>query len=258
MFMTMGMRTMITTRMSAVLRSPPWQPALPARPAWIPMPITANLSLSVLSPERPRAISSSVPGSNMIIMTSLKRPADGEKSGIHWTVKAIPEKLCEVTPEDTGDEYKSRYRVTGANAGTAQLIFTAALEDETAVFALTLMAEVDANGEAEIAASSHWERQTESVEADGLNYRWEVDKSGVLHFNFIDGEDRWSVRGDDEEICTILEKLSTSSGCQFSVQAKSTGETTVLLVAKNSQRTIGVVLCADESGNVSVVSVQEQ
>ena len=183
---------------------------------------------------------------------------DGEKSGILWQMEVIPEDICEVTRENTDEEYFCRYRVAGKEEGAAQLTFTALQADETVSFVLTVIVHVDAEGKATVSSYQHREREATSVEADGLTYKWNVDVDGILNFSFINNEDSWSVRGDGADVCVISNALSTPTGCKFSAQAKGAGEVALLLVGEDTQREIRVLIRAEDSGKLQVVSVQEQ
>ena len=183
---------------------------------------------------------------------------DGEKSGILWQVQVIPDDVCEVTQEDPKDEYTSRYLIVGKEAGAAKLTFSALRVDDTVAFDLTLIVNVDSEGKAAVASYEHRERTDTAVEADGLNYKWNVDVDGILTFSFINSEDTWSVRGDGEEVCVVTDAMSTPIGCRFSAQAGNAGQTSVLLVGDTTQREILVTIQADDDGKLEVVSVQEQ
>jgi hypothetical protein len=183
---------------------------------------------------------------------------DGDEKGILWQVEAVPAELCTVTQDETEKEYTSRYSINGNEEGTAQLTFTAQQEDASVVFVLDLMVAVNAEGEVAVTSCSHRERTDVAVEADGLSYEWNVDVNGILHFAFIESEDNWSVKYDDESVCTLVDKMATSGGCQFSLQAISAGQTAIRLVGKDTQRQINVTVQVDDAGKMEVVSVQEQ
>lgn len=183
---------------------------------------------------------------------------DGRQSGILWRVEAVPEDFCQVTQDEIDKEYTVRYRLTCEEEGAAQLKFIALQEDETVCFVLDLIIDVDSEGKAFVSSYQHHERKDNSVNADGLQYKWNVDTDGILNFSFINQEDNWSVRGDGADAFILSDMMSTPSGCKFSAQAIGAGKTTILLVGENTQRTICVVIQADEQGKMEVVSVQEQ
>jgi hypothetical protein len=183
---------------------------------------------------------------------------DGEQSGISWRVETIPEEVCQVTQENVDKEYTCRYRLSGKNEGVMQLTFTAQKADGTDCFVLTLIAEVDSRGRTVVSSYQHHESKVNSVHTDGLNYKWSVDANGVLSFSFIDKEDTWSVRADEAGVFTFSNMMSTPVGCKFSAQAKSAGQATIVLASGNTQRTIHVVIQAEDNGNIEVISVQEQ
>lgn len=183
---------------------------------------------------------------------------DGEKSGVLWAVDMIPEDICQVTPENTDKAYTSRYRLTGIEEGAAKLTFTATKPDETVCFVLDLIVDVDSKGKTVVSSCEHHERKENVVDEDGLNYTWNVDTEGILNFSFLNEEAKWSVRGDGEDVLTLTSALSTASGCSFSAQAKTEGQTTIVLFSKDAQRTIYVVIEVDDDATMDVVSVQEQ
>ena len=183
---------------------------------------------------------------------------DGEQSGILWRVETVPEDICQVTQENIDEEYTSRYLLSGKEEGAAQLTFTALQSDETVRFALTLVVNVDSEGKTVVSSHQHQERKDNSVDADGLNYKWNVDINGILNFSFINQEDNWSVRGDGADVFVLSNMMSTPAGCKFSAQAKGAGQTTIVMVSENTQRTIHVVIQADDNGKIEVISVQEQ
>ena len=183
---------------------------------------------------------------------------DGEKRGILWRVDAIPEYVCDVSQVDIDKEYTCQYRITGKEEGAAQLTFTALQSDESACFVLSLVVNVDSEGKAFVSSYQHQERKDKSVDADGLRYKWNVDTNGILNFSFINQEDRWSVSGDGADAFVLSNTMSTPSGCKFSAQAIAAGQTTIVLTSENSQRTIHVVIQADDQREMEVVSVQEQ
>ena len=183
---------------------------------------------------------------------------NGRQSGILWDVEAVPEGICAVTRESGDQEDPSRYLLTGMKEGAAQLTFTAAQDDGKVSFVLTLMAEVDAEGRTVVSAYEHHESADISVEAEGLNYKWNVDVNGVLHFSFQNQEDTWMVNGNEEGSILLTDMMSTPMGCKFSAEAREAGQTTVVLTSEHSERTIHVVIQADESGTLEVTSVQEQ
>ena len=183
----------------------------------------------------------------------------GQQSGILWDVEAVPEGICAVTRESGDQEDPSRYLLTGMKEGAAQLTFTAVQEaDETVCFVLSLVVEVDAEGKTVVSGHRHQEREAASVEADGLTYQWNVDVNGVLHFSFQNQEDTWMVNGNEEGSVLLTDMMSTPMGCKFSAEAREAGQTTVVLTSEHSERTIHVVIQADESGALEVASVQEQ
>ena len=148
--------------------------------------------------------------------------------------------------------------VTGKEEGAAQLTFTALQSDETVCFVLDLVVNVDSEGKVFVSSYQHQERKDNSVDADGLRYKWNVDTNGILNFSFINQEDRWSVSGDGADAFVLSNMMSTPSGCKFSAQAIAAGQTTIVLTSENSQRTIHVVIQADDQREMEVVSVQEQ
>ena len=183
---------------------------------------------------------------------------DGEKQGICWDMEAMPADICEVTKEDSQQDYTTRYRIAGLQAGATQLTFTAKRADETVAFVLTLLVDVDAETKAVVSSCQHQQMQSATVEADGLRYQWNVDAGGVLHFAFTNDEDTWSIFGDGEGVCTLSNVMSTPAGCKFSARAKTAGQTTVVLKGETTQRIVHVVLQADDHGKLEIVSVQEQ
>lgn len=183
---------------------------------------------------------------------------DTEQQGLKWQMEAIPQDVCRITQENTDDEYSCRYRVHGSVEGMAQLTVTALKSDETAAFTLTVMVNVGADGKPVLASYEHRQREDTVVEENGLNYQWNVDVDGKLNFSFINAEDSWSISGVEEDVCIFSDVLSTPSGCRFSAQANNPGQTTVVLLGENTQRTIHVVVQAEENGGLAVVSVQEQ
>jgi hypothetical protein len=183
---------------------------------------------------------------------------DGEQSGILWVVETFPEDICQATQENINKKYTCRYLLEGKEEGVAQLTFTAQQPDETVCFVLDLFVEVDSEGKLVVSSYQHSERHDVSVEKDGLNYKWNLDTDGSLNFAFVDQEDNWSVSGNGGEVFTFSNMMSTPSGCKFSVQAKAAGQTTVILTGENTQRTVHVVVQADDNGKMDVISVQEQ
>ena len=183
---------------------------------------------------------------------------DGEQSGIVWRVETIPEDFCQVTQENIDEEYAVRYRLSGKEEGATQMTFTALRMDETVCFVLELVVNIDSEGEAFVSSYRHYERKDNSVEGDGLNYKWNLDINGILNFTFINQEDNWRVRGDGADTFTLSNMMSTSAGCKFSAQAIGVGQATITFVGENTQRTIYVVIQADDQGKVEVISVQEQ
>jgi hypothetical protein len=182
---------------------------------------------------------------------------DGDKSGIQWRVENDPEGICRVTQEDAGREYTCRYRVSGIEEGAAQLTFTALKADDTVRFALTLVVNVDPDGRTVVTSYQHRQREEASVDANGLNYKWNVDIDGVLNFSFLNQEDRWSVGAEESDAIIMTNMMSTPAGCKFSAEARAVGQATVVLVGEMTQRTVQVVIQADDSGKMQVISVQE-
>ena len=183
---------------------------------------------------------------------------DGKQSGILWQVESIPEDFCQVTQEAVDAQYTCRYTLSGKEEGAAQLQFTARQTDETVCFVLSLIVEVDSEGKTVVSSYQHQERKDNSVDADGLRYKWNVDTDGVLNFSFINQEEKWNVRGDGGDVFALSNMLSTPTGCKFSARASAAGQTTIVITGENSQRTIHVVIQADEQGKMEVISVQEQ
>jgi hypothetical protein len=183
---------------------------------------------------------------------------DGKQSGILWRVETVPEDICQVTEVEVNKDDTCRYRLSGKEEGAAQLTFTALQTDETVCFVLTVVVNVDSKGKAVVSSYQHYERIDNFVDADGLKYKWNVDINGILHFSFINREDYWSVSGDGADIFVLSNMMSTPAGCKFSAQAKAAGQTTIVLASENTQRTIHVVIQADDNGEIEVVSVQEQ
>ena len=183
---------------------------------------------------------------------------DGRQSGILWRVETVPEDICQVTQENINKEYTCRYRLSGKEEGAAQLTFTALQSDETVCFVLDLVVNIDSEGKTSVSSYQHRERKDNVVDADGLRYKWNVDTNGILNFSFINQEDNWSVSGDGADTFVLSNMMSTPSGCKFSAQAIAAGQTTIVLVSENTQRTIHVVIRADAQWEMEVVSVQEQ
>jgi hypothetical protein len=173
-------------------------------------------------------------------------------------MEAVPNDVCEVTQEDAVEAGADRYRGVGIVEGAAQLTFSAVKDDETAIFSLTFVINVDSKGRAVVTSCEHWEREGASVEDDGFEYTWSVDETGLLSFSFSNLDDFWRVEGDGENVCTLITKMATPSGCMFTAQPKDAGQTTIKLVAAESQRVVHVVIRADEKGKLTIVSVQEQ
>ena len=117
---------------------------------------------------------------------------------------------------------------------------------------------MDPEGKAVVSSYQHQERKDISVDADGLNYKWNVDTDGILNFSFINQEDHWSVSGDGADAFVLSNMMSTPSGCKFSARAIAAGQTTIVLTSENSQRTIHVTIQADDQRKMEVISVQEQ
>ena len=183
---------------------------------------------------------------------------DGEQRGILWHIQTIPENVCQVVQEDSDNEYTCRYRLLGKVEGVAQLTFTALQKDETACFALDLVVNIDSEGKVFVSSYQHYERKDNFVDADGLNYKWNVDLDGILNFSFINKEDNWRVRGDGGDAFVLTNMMSTPAGCKFSAQAKTAGQTTIVLTSETTHRTIHVVIQVDDQGKMEVLSVQEQ
>lgn len=183
---------------------------------------------------------------------------DGVQSGILWHVEIIPKDIFQVEEENIDKEYTVRYKLSGKEEGVAQLVFTARQPDETVCFVLNLIVNVDSERKAVVSSYQHYERKETIVETDGLNYKWNVDTDGILNFSFIDKEDNWSVKGEDTDAFVLSNMLSTPSGCKFSAQAQAAGQTTIVLTSENTQRTIHVVIQADDQAKMRVISVQEQ
>lgn len=183
---------------------------------------------------------------------------DAANRGTSWTMEAIPNDVCEVTREDTAETGACQYRVVGRIEGVAQLIFSAVQDDTTSIFTLTVLINVDSDGRAVATSCQHWEREGASVEADGFEYTWSVDETGLLSFSFSNLDDFWRVEGDGENVCMLITKMATPSGCMFTAQPKDAGQTTIKLVGAESQREVRVVVQADENGKLTIVSVQEQ
>lgn len=183
---------------------------------------------------------------------------DGQKRGISWRVETIPEDIFQVTEETIDKEYTSQYHLVGKVESAGQLTFTAVQSDETVCFVLDLIVNVDSEGKVFVSSYQHQERKDNSVDADGLKYKWNVDTNGILNFSFINQEDHWSVSGDGADAFVLSNMMSTPSGCKFSAQAKAAGQTTIVLTSENSQRTIHVTIQADDQGKMEVISVQEQ
>ena len=182
---------------------------------------------------------------------------NGELGELQWQMETTPEDVCEVVQISEGKDGVSQYRVTGLLEGAAQIRFTA-LKGEEAIFALSLVVHVDAEVRTRVSSCEHWQREGDSVSAEGLQYAWNVDANGVLHFSFVNGEDRWSVRETEQEVCSLSEKMATPVGCKFSAEAKSVGQADIFLVGETTQRKIIVRIQANDEGKLEVISVQEQ
>ena len=182
---------------------------------------------------------------------------NGENEGLLWNVEAIPEDVFQVTLEDVQKDSTYKYRIAGQEEGAAQLRFFAQREDETVVFELILVANIDSEGTVEVVSSQHQERVEASVAADGLNYNWNVDVAGMLHFSFLNEEDVWFVLGDGDGVCSLSNEMTSPAGCRFSAQAITEGKTTIRLVGETTQREIQVVLEVNDDQKIEVVSVQE-
>ena len=184
--------------------------------------------------------------------------SDADNSASSWTMNVVPDDVCQVVQDDSASAGTYRYRVLGVLEGAAQLTFIAAQDDGTEIFILTVVINVDSKGRAAATSCRHWQREGASVEANGLAYTWTVDENGLLTFDFTNSDDFWKLEGDGEGICTLVTKMATPSGYHFTAWAKAAGETAILLVGENSQRTIRVIIRVDESGNLAIASVQEQ
>ena len=182
---------------------------------------------------------------------------DGAERGLLWNVEALPTDVCEVTQEKSGKDDVCKYRINGLAEGASHLTFTAQQEDQTIAFSLEVIASVDSEGKVTISDYRHKERSGGPSEEESLDYRWDVDENGILTFSFFNSDDRWSVRGDGKDVCVLSDLMSMPSGCQFSAQAQSDGKISVLLIGKNTKRTIHVTLQV-EDGVLEVISVQEQ
>ena len=182
---------------------------------------------------------------------------NGELGELQWQMETTPEDVCEVVQISEGKDGVSQYRVTGLLEGAAQIRFTA-LKGEEAIFALSLVVHVDGEGKTSLSSCEHWQREGDSVSAEGLQYDWNVDANGVLHFSFVNSEDRWSVRETEQEVCSLSEKMATPVGCKFSAEAKSAGQADIFLVGETTQRKIIVRIQANDEGKLEVISVQEQ
>ena len=183
---------------------------------------------------------------------------DDQQMGVLWHVDTVPEEICQVTQEDVDKEYTCRYRLTGQFEGTAQLTFTALQPDETACFCLDLVVNVDAKGKVSVFSYQHRERTDNSISADGLDYKWNIDLNGILNFSFINQEDEWSLIAEETDAFILTNTISTPVGCKFSAQATAAGQTTIVLTGENTKRKVHVVIQADEQGKMEVLSVQEQ
>ena len=183
---------------------------------------------------------------------------DRKKQGFLWEVQMMPEEVCKVTQRSSGKGKTAQYRITAQEAGAAQVTFIAAKQDQPDSFILNMMVNVDEDRKVTVTAYQHQELQNAVVEEDGMNYMWNVDTNGVLHFAFMDEENRWYITSDENSVCTLFDKLATPDGCEFSARAKGEGKTSVGLICEKAQRQINIVIEADEDGNLEVTSVQEQ
>lgn len=181
---------------------------------------------------------------------------NGEMSDILWQLETIPEDICEVVQEDSRQEGTVCYRIVGKEEGAAQLRFTA-MQGDDAVFILTVVIDADAAGKTVVSSAQHCEKAATAVDADGLQYTWNVDENGTLLFSFLNREDNWQISGDGGGVCTLSDMIDTPNGCRFSAQAIAAGETNVLLSGEKTQRTISVTIQADDNGKLEVLSVQE-
>ena len=183
---------------------------------------------------------------------------DGEHPGVLWRVETIPEDICEVIQLNTEKDDTHQYHLTGKEEGAASLTFTAVQADESVLFVLTLVVDVDSNGKTIVSSYQHQEASDTTVEVDGLKYKWSVELDGSLNFSFINNEDNWNASGDGMGIFTLSNMMSTPAGCKFTAQAKASGQATIILVGENTKRTIHVIIKANDDGKMEVVSVQEQ
>ena len=172
---------------------------------------------------------------------------DGKLADVTWIADVVPQEICTVTTEKKGE-----YRITGSQEGAAQVTFTA-MQNEQIRFLLTVVVDIDAKNQVTLKTHEHREQNDVSVEEDGLNYNWSVDVDGILTFSFIDSDDTWNVL-DEEGI--LLSKMSTPSGCKFTVQSIPTEKISITLVGETTHRTILVTIEADQG--LRVTSVQEQ
>ena len=179
---------------------------------------------------------------------ALEVTLENGSDAVTWLVQTVPQDVCTVIEKD------GKYRIAANAEGAAQVTFTAMQEDESVKFVLTLVVETDGK-KVILKTHEHRERNDVSVEAEEFTYNWNVDVEGILTFSFINSDDSWSVR-DDESI--LLEKMSTPSGCRFSVQSLAQGQSVITLVGESTNRTVYVTIEADGSGNLAVISVQEQ
>lgn len=183
---------------------------------------------------------------------------DSEKQGFLWEVQIMPEEICKVTQRSSGKGKTAKYHITALEEGAAKVTFTAAKQDQPVSFILDMMVNVDEDGKVTVSAYQHQELQNAVVEENGMNYMWNVDSNGVLHFAFLDEENRWYITSNENSVCTLFDKLATPDGCEFSARAKGAGKTSVSLICEKTQRQINIVIEADADGNLEVTSVQEQ
>lgn len=182
------------------------------------------------------------------------------KSGspLQWQVKAMPDDVCQVAEVPQTKEDTLRYTITGKVPGAAQVTFTALREDGTAAFELDMIVEVDSKQKATVQDCKHQESQYVAEESNGLSYAWNVDVDGILSFSFTNADDFWAISNTKSAVYKFTSRLSSPSGCSFSLRALAAGQDTIVLTGETTQRTIHVVVQVDDAGNLTVVSVQEQ
>lgn len=177
---------------------------------------------------------------------------------LQWQVQVLPDDVCKVTEVPQTKENTISYTVEGLVPGAAQLIFTAVNENGTAAFVVDMIVDVSSANKVTVRECEHQESKYVAEESNGLSYEWSVDVDGVLNFTFTDLEHSWLVNKTESTVFSFTKRLSTPSGCNFSVRALNPGQDTVVLVSDDAQRTVHVVVQVDEAGNLEVVSVQEQ